>query len=151
MTLSLIVRRKIRASRERLFDAWISPAQLLQWWGPRGVRCSHAEVEPYVGGKLRIGNELPDGTTVWILGEFLEVIPFERLVYTWRTEPAAGGVPVDERVTVRFEAVDETETEVIVIHERIADEATRVSHATGWDGCLAHLDEFRLKFEPALD
>ncbi len=114
----------------------------MQWWGPKGVRCSHAEVEPRVGGKLRIGNDLPDGTTLWILGEFLEFIPCERLVYTWRTEPTSTGASVDERVTVKFEFVSEAQTEVIVIHERIADDATRVGHAIGWDGCLTHLDEF---------
>lgn len=149
MTLSLVVRRTIRASRASVFEAWISPAQLLQWWGPREVRCSHAEVDPRVGGKLRIGNELPDGRTLWILGEFLEFVPSERLVYTWRTEPASAGASVGERVTVRFEALGEVVTEVIVIHERIADDALRAGHAIGWEGCLAHLDEFCRGLVPA--
>jgi len=147
VTLSLVVRRRIRASRARLFEAWISPAQLLKWWGPKGVRCSHAEVEQRVGGKLRIGNELPDGSTVWILGEFLEFAPPQRLVYTWRIESTASGPARDERVTVRFELISDAETEVIVIHERIADEATRAGHASGWDGCLARLDELGLSLE----
>jgi len=114
------------------------------------VRCSHAEVEPRVGGKLRIGNELPDGRTLWILGEFLEFVAPERLVYTWRTEPTESGPAIDEKVTVRFEIVGDAETEVIVIHERIGGEATRVSHEAGWDGCLAHLDEFAARFAPRL-
>lgn len=136
MTLSLIVRRKIRASRVRLFEAWTTPAQLLQWWGPKGVRCTHAEVDARVGGKLRIANELPDGNTLWILGEFLEVVPAERLVYTWRTEPGASAD--EERVTVRFElcGASDDETEVIVVHERVIDEPRRTSHADGWAGCL---------------
>jgi len=75
---------------------------------------------------------------VWIVGEFLEVVPGERLVYTWRTEP--GRDDARERVTVRFESRGEAVTEVIVVHERIADEATRRSHAGGWDGCLDGLD-----------
>jgi uncharacterized protein YndB with AHSA1/START domain len=139
MTLSLIVRRTIPASRARLFQAWITPAQLLRWWGPKGVRCSHAEVDARVGGALRIGNLLPDGSTLWILGEFLEVTPFERVVYTWHTEPALAGAG-DERVTVRFEARGEDETEVIVIHERIGDEARRAGHGLGWEGCLDGLE-----------
>jgi uncharacterized protein YndB with AHSA1/START domain len=142
VTLTLVVRRTIRASRASVFEAWINPAQLLQWWGPRGVRCSHAEVEPRVGGKLRIGNELPDGRTLWILGEFLEFVPSERLAYTWRTEPESSLASVEERVTVRFEPLGEAATEVIVTHERIADDSLRARHAIGWDGCLAHLAEF---------
>jgi uncharacterized protein YndB with AHSA1/START domain len=142
MPVSLVIRRRIQASRMRLFEAWINPIQLLQWWGPKGVRCSHAEVEPRVGGKLRIGNELADGRTLWISGEFLEFVPGERLVYTWRIEPVSSGTGNDERVTVRFETCGEAQTDVIVIHEQIADEATRDGHAAGWEGCFDGLESF---------
>ena len=140
MTISLVVRRTIRASPTRLFEAWTTPELLVQWWGPKGVRCSHAEIDLRVGGQLRIANELPDGRTLWILGELLELVPGVRLVYTWRTEPARPEAGVEERVTVRFEARGDDETEVIVVHERIADEQTRSGHALGWEGCLAGLD-----------
>ena len=34
---SLIIQsRLIQAPRERVWDAWTDPAQLGQWWGPRG-------------------------------------------------------------------------------------------------------------------
>jgi uncharacterized protein YndB with AHSA1/START domain len=136
MTLALVVRRTIAAGARRLYDAWVSPAQLRAWWGPRGVTCSHAEVDLRVGGKLRLGNELPDGRTLWILGEFIEIVPGERLVYTWRVEPASEGSGEHERVTVRFEPRGPGATEVIVVHERIGSEPTRAGHEAGWDGCL---------------
>jgi uncharacterized protein YndB with AHSA1/START domain len=140
VSLALIVRRRIQASAARLFEAWIRPELLVEWWGPRGVRCSGAEVEPHVGGKLRIGNQLPDGRTLWIQGRFLEFVPGERLVYTWRTDPPSSAA--DERVTVRFDACSEHETEVIVIHERITEEAVRTSHERGWQECLDGLARF---------
>ena len=37
--MTLTVRRIIRASPERLFKAWTQPRHLMQWWGPRDVRC----------------------------------------------------------------------------------------------------------------
>jgi hypothetical protein len=43
---------------------------------------------------------------------------------------------------VRFEPHGEDETEVIVIHERIADEAIRTRHNEGWEGCLDGLAAF---------
>jgi hypothetical protein len=52
------------------------------------------------------------------------------LVYSWTIEPAAA-----ERVTVRFQE-DGGVTEVVLVHERIADAASRERHAQGWDGCL---------------
>jgi uncharacterized protein YndB with AHSA1/START domain len=136
MTDGLVVRRRIRAGAAFLFDAWTSPALLLRWWGPKGVKCTHAEVDARVGGAMRIANELPDGRTIWIHGRFLEVVPGERLVYTWRTEPSRVEADVQERVTVRFEARGEGETDVVVLHERIADEESRRGHEDGWEGCL---------------
>lgn len=145
MTVSLVVRRTIRASAARLFQAWTAPELLVQWWGPKGVRCSHAEIDPRVGGRIRIANELPDGGTLWIVGEILELVPDARLVYTWRTDPPRIGAGDDERVTVRFEARGDDETEVIVIHERVADEETRSGHAAGWEGCLDGLASWSVK------
>ncbi|HWU89173.1 MAG TPA: SRPBCC domain-containing protein [Kofleriaceae bacterium] len=134
--LGLEVRRLIPARPERLFEAWTTPAQLEAWWGPRGVRCTRAEIDPRVGGGYRIGNELPDGRVVHIAGEFLVFEPPHRLVYTWRLE---GADP--ERVTVRFEPRGAA-TEVVVVHERIADPRARAEHERGWEGCLDGLAAF---------
>ncbi len=133
----LVVRRRIAASAERLFEAWTTPAQLTAWWGPRGVRCVHADVDARIGGAYRIENALPDGRTLFISGEFLAVEPPRRLVYTWSIEP---GSAEPELVTVRFEPCGE-ETEVVVLHERIASEAARKGHKEGWEGCLEGLAE----------
>jgi uncharacterized protein YndB with AHSA1/START domain len=133
-SLVLIVRRTIAASPQRLFEAWTQPLELQRWWGPKGVVCSAAEVDPRVGGRYRIANRFPDGTTVWISGEFLRVEPPRELVYSWRLESAKSA----ERVTVRFEPHGE-QTEVIVTHERIRDDRSRDRHQQGWDDCLSGL------------
>lgn len=132
MTAVLIVRRSIRASPARIFNAWTDPKHLKQWWGPKSVKCVDAEVDLRVGGRYRIANQFPDGKIVWISGEFEEIESPHRLVYTWRlgNDEAAA-----ERVTVTFEARGE-ETEVIVMHERIPSEAMRDMHEQGWLGCL---------------
>ncbi len=48
---------------------------------------------------------------------------------------------VSERVTVRFEGRDEV-TDVIVVHERIADPTARDKHEQGWRDCLDGLEAF---------
>ena len=136
--IALVVRRTIKASVARVFEAWTQPEQLRRWWGPRPVTCSGAEVDLRVGGEYRIGNLLPDGTVVWISGEFEVVDPPHRLVYTWQIERKGASHPSDSRVTVRFEPRD-GETEVIVVHEQIDTEETRADHEQGWNGCLAGL------------
>ncbi len=136
--ITLIVRKTIPATPERLFAAWTEPDQLRKWWGPEGVQCIDPEVDLRVGGSYRIGNRLPDGKTLWITGEFEVIEPPRRLTYTWRLE---GISETAERVTVRFEKRGEA-TEVIVTHERIANEALRDQHQHGWQGCLDGLAEY---------
>lgn len=76
-----------------------------------------------------------NGRVIWIVGEFLVVDPPERLVFSWRTEP---GESEPERVTVRFDPRG-SETEVVVIHERVRSLRSKDEHAVGWEGCLEGL------------
>lgn len=130
--LSLETRRFVPASPERVFAAWTDPAELEKWWGPANVRCISAEIDLRVGGRYRIGNELPDRTIVWIDGVFERIERPTLLVYTWRT---AADSPSTEVVTVRMHSQD-SGTEVIVTHERIETPALRDQHVHGWEGCL---------------
>lgn len=130
-SITLDVRRTIRARPERLFEAWTTPEQLRKWWGPAHVECSDAAVDLRVGGRYHLDNRLPDGTVLRIEGEFERIEPPSELVYSWRL----GGATTAERVTVRFEPCAEG-TEVSVTHERIASPAARDEHEKGWIGCL---------------
>ena len=136
--ITLVVRRTIRATPERLFEAWTEPTQLVKWWGPRPITCAEAQVDLRVGGAYRIANRLPDESLLWISGEFEAVDRPHRLVYTWRVETQPS---VLERVTVQFEPSGDA-TEVIVMHQRIPDEATRKQHHSGWEGCLDGLANY---------
>jgi uncharacterized protein YndB with AHSA1/START domain len=131
LTAVLLVRRSIRASPERIFDAWTEPQHLKQWWGPKSVECVDAEVDLRVGGRYGIANQFPDGKILWIRGEFETIERPRRLVYTWRV----GAAVTAERVTVTFESRGEV-TEVIVAHELIPTEPMRDMHEQGWVDCL---------------
>ena len=142
--ISLVVRRTIRATPARLFEAWTRPELLEKWWGPRDVTCTAAEFDLRPGGRYRIANLLPDGKTLWITGVIEEVGPPERLVYSWSVEPLPAhlaGAPEHSRVTVQFRARGRT-TEVIVVHENIPNTAIRDDHEAGWTGCLEGLAIF---------
>jgi uncharacterized protein YndB with AHSA1/START domain len=135
---TLVVRKTIRATARYLFDAWTRPEHIKQWWGPAHVTCIDATVDLRIGGGYRLGNRLPDGTVLWIVGQFEVIEPPHKLVYTWRLESEAQGL---ERVTVLFEPRGDS-TEVIVLHERIADAARRSQHEQGWVGCLEGLANY---------
>jgi uncharacterized protein YndB with AHSA1/START domain len=81
---------------------------------------------------------MPDGTQLWISGEFELMEPPHRLIYTWRLELPSAGI---ERVSILFKARGAA-TEVIVTHERIGSAAARTTHERGWQQCLAGLARF---------
>ncbi len=137
-SLTLLIRRRIAATPERLFEAWTTPEQFVQWWGPPGVECPGAEMELRVGGAYRIRNRMPDGNEVWIGGTFERITPPSELVFSWKMEHVEAPA---ERVTVRFEKSGAA-TEVVVFHERLANEAVREQHEAGWIGCLDGLVAF---------
>jgi uncharacterized protein YndB with AHSA1/START domain len=138
VTAVLIVRKSIRASPERIFDAWTQPEHLKLWWGPNSVKCINAEVDLCVGGRYRIANQFPDGKILWISGEFETIERPHKLVYTWRVGSEAAAA---ERVTVTFEVRGDV-TDVIVMHERIPTQAMRDMHEQGWVGCLDGLVDY---------
>ncbi len=136
-SLTVLVRRVIRAPALRLFQAWTQPEQLSAWWGPGPVSCPEAQVDLREGGQYALANQMPDGSITWIRGSFLTIESPHKLVYTW----GIGDAAPNEVVTVRFEprAIG---TEVIISHERIGSEQARANHEAGWIGCLDGLEAF---------
>ena len=136
--VKLVMRRLVSAPPARVFAAWTEAERLKQWWGPDAVTCIHAHIDLRVGGRYRIGNRFPDGSLIWISGEFEQVTPPHDLVYTWRVEPGAGAI---ERVALRFEPCGGG-TEILLTHERIPDALTRDRHRQGWIGCFDGLQKY---------
>jgi uncharacterized protein YndB with AHSA1/START domain len=79
---SLDLKRVFAAPRAQVFNAWIDPKQLAAWWGPKGFTNPVCEADAKPGGAIRIHMRAPDGVVYPMTGEFLEVVPPERLVFT---------------------------------------------------------------------
>jgi uncharacterized protein YndB with AHSA1/START domain len=78
---------------ERIFDAlvdviwqmWTEPEHFKQWYGPNGAAVPVAEMDIRPGGKHRFCMEMQTAggsRRMWSIGEYVEVVPNERLVYT---------------------------------------------------------------------
>lgn len=137
-TETLVVEKRVRAPIERVFEAWTTASQLIAWWGPDDVVCIGATIDLRVGGHYRIGNQLADGQVIWISGTYEDIMPPNRLVFSWSIDQ---GAPSTERVTVNLQSSgDGTATQITVTHERIRDIKAREGHAVGWTGCLDGLE-----------
>jgi len=132
----LRMRRTIPAPRDRVFHAWTDPEELKSWWGPGLFTTRAAEVDLRPGGDYRLVMQPPDGEALVLAGTFREVVPPERLVYTWRWEI---GVPdiQESLVTVEFRDVDGA-TEIALTHEH-APGSVLDPYQMGWESGLEKL------------
>jgi len=73
--------RVFNVPRERLFDAWSDPDQLMQWWGPKGFTNTFHEFDMRPGGNWRFVMHGPDGTDYNNHSVFVEVVKPERIVF----------------------------------------------------------------------
>jgi uncharacterized protein YndB with AHSA1/START domain len=135
---ALELKRTYAAAPEKVFAAWADPARMSQWLKPSAEASVEVEADVRIGGRYRLRIVLPDGAEHISYGEYQEVAPPERLVFTWSWE---SGMAAGTLVTVSLRPV-EGGTELTLRHERLETEELRQSHAMGWGGCLELLEGY---------
>jgi uncharacterized protein YndB with AHSA1/START domain len=107
--------------------------------GGREIGSVTAEADIRVGGRYRIIMQEPDGGEEHnVSGVYREVVPNERLVFTW----AWKSTPERESlVTITFKA-DGSGTLMTFTHEQFFDENARDRHQQGWTTSFEKLDKF---------
>ena len=133
--------RQIRAKPERVFRAFTDAKDLKHWFAPQGFSVPVAEVDLRVGGSYRISMRAPDGKVHTAIGEYREITPPRRLVYTWRWEGGMEGDESETLVTVEFRERGGA-TEVVFTHEGFPEKVSRDKHNEGWTSILERLAEF---------
>ena len=120
----LVVSRTFDAPARTVFEAWTKPELMKRWWAPRssGVPLISCEMDVRVGGRYRLEFGRDGKTMMAFFGQYLEVTPPSRLV--WTNEESADG-PV---TTVTFE--DHDGATHLVLHELYPSKAA-LDEATG--------------------
>ncbi len=135
---SLTIKRRFNASPAKVFSAWTDPEKVKRWMGPGEVKSLHAEADPRKGGRYRWVMQSPDGEEHDVSGVYREVIPNEKLVFTW----AWKSTPERESlVTVTLKS-DAGGTLLTLTHEQFFDEDARDRHQHGWSGSMEKLEQF---------
>jgi uncharacterized protein YndB with AHSA1/START domain len=135
---SLTIKRRFNAPPAKVFAAWTDPGKVKRWMGPGEVKTVRAENDLRVGGHYYIGMLTPAGETHDVSGVYREVIPNEKLVFTW----AWKSTPERESlVTVTFKR-DGDDTLMTLTHEQFFDEDARDRHQHGWNGAIEKLDKY---------
>jgi uncharacterized protein YndB with AHSA1/START domain len=127
----ITVTRRIRAAPERVYGFFTDPALWARWQGTSAI------VDAQPGGVLKVVMGR-DGSGV-AEGRFVELDPFERIVFTWgwASSPLSTLPPGSTVVTVQLRS-DGDGTLVTLTHDSLP-EGERDVHEAGWSLYLGRL------------
>lgn len=127
---SLVVRRTLNASVDRVFDAWLS-ADALRVILSGASNVLDVTLDPRAGGAYRIKYETPQG--VWYVGGiYKEIVKNERIVCTWTWEEDDPSDVHESLLALEFHSLASKQTELVLTHTKLRNEESRDGHANGW-------------------
>lgn len=126
--------RVLRTTPERLFRAFTDPDAMAKWLPPHGFTGRVHHLDAKTGGTFRMSfTNLGTGGSHSFGGEYLELVPNERIVHTDKFDDP--NLPGEMRVTITFRAVA-VGTELNVVQEGIPEVIPVEACYLGWQESL---------------
>lgn len=135
---SLTIKRRFNAAPAKVFAAWTDPQKVMRWMGPGEIKAQHAESDPRVGGRYRWIMKGSDGEEHNVSGVYREVVPNEKLVFTW----AWKSTPERESLVTIDIKPDGAGSIMTLTHEQFFDADARDRHQGGWTKAMDQLGEY---------
>jgi uncharacterized protein YndB with AHSA1/START domain len=148
----ILIERVFDAPRELVWKAWTEPGYVKRWWGAKGFTEPVVRIDLREGGRYLFGMRSPEGQDFWSTGEYREIAPAERLVFTDSFSDAEGNVvpasyygmtgdwPLELVATVTFEDADGG-TKVTIREPGVPADEGRDMAVVGWNESLDKLAE----------
>jgi uncharacterized protein YndB with AHSA1/START domain len=129
---------RILATRpEKVYRAFLESDALAKWLPPNGFTCTVHHLEPKVGGTFKMFfRNFSTGQGHSFGGEYVELVPHERLRYTDKFDDP--NLPGDILVTVTFKNVT-VGTELNIVQEGVPDVIPPEACYLGWQDSLRNL------------
>jgi uncharacterized protein YndB with AHSA1/START domain len=121
---TVVLRRTFDAPARLLFEAYSRPEHVVRWFGPAGYPLTLCEIDFRVGGRYRFAMTGPDGVQMPPFGgEYREIVPDERIVYTSAFEG-----PGAEEMVVTVTFVEEGGATTLTVSTLFASVAMMEQH-----------------------
>ena len=129
--------RVLTASPEKIYRAFLEADAMAKWLPPNGFTCTVHHVEAKAGGTFKASfRNFTTGQSHSFGGEYLELVPHERIRYTDRFEDP--GLPGEIMVTVTLKKVS-VGTELSIVQEGLPDTIPNEACYLGWQESLRNL------------
>lgn len=87
----IVMTRTFDAPRELVFEAHSSCEHMTHWWVGPDHEVASCDIDFRPGGTWRIVHRRSDGSQVTFFGEYLEIVPPERITWTFGFDDNPGG------------------------------------------------------------
>lgn len=129
--------RVLRSPPERVYRAFLEIDAMAKWLPPYGFTCKVHHMEPKVGGTFRMSFfNFNTGHGHTFGGEYLELVPNERICYTDKFDDP--NLPDEMRVTVSLVKVS-CGTEINIVQAGVPEIISLEMCYLGWQESLAQL------------
>ena len=136
-TSTIRLHRVLRAKPERVYRAFLTPEAMAKWLPPFGFTCTVHELNAVVGGSFRMSfTNFSSGNGHSFGGEYLELVPSEKIVYTDRFDDP--NLPGEMRTTVTLKPVS-CGTDVSIVQEGVPEVIPPEMCYLGWQESLLQL------------
>ena len=153
-----VIKREFNAPRDLVWKAWTERDRLMEWFGPKGMTMTTANLDFRPGGQFHYCLQSPDGKEMWGKWVFREIDPPKKIVLVNSFSDAAGGLTrppfapdwpremlstttFEEQggktlITLRWAPINATPEEIKMF------ENGRPGMTQGWTGTFEQLDEY---------
>jgi uncharacterized protein YndB with AHSA1/START domain len=129
--------RVLRASPERVYRAFLDADAMAKWLPPNGFTAKVHHLDAKVGGTFKMSfTNFTTGKSHSFGGEYLELVPNERIRYTDRFDDP--NLPGEMLVTVTLRKVS-VGTDLAIVQEGIPDVIPAEACSLGWQESLTLL------------
>ena len=136
-TSTIRLYRVLRATPERVYRAFLDPDAMSKWLPPNGFTGKVHQMEARVGGKHKMSfTNFTTGKSHSFGGEYLELVPHERVRYTDRFDDP--NLPGEMQITVTLKKVS-VGTELNIVQEGVPAVIPAEACYLGWQESLTLL------------
>ena len=136
----VVVRRRMPAPQQVVYESWIDPEGIRQWMCPGDIVSAEATLDVRVGGAFRIMMRSKDKVHEHV-GTYQVVDPPAKLVFTWSGLENPNEITL---VTVEFIAHGE-ESELVITHEGFTKGDAAQRYEMGWGTIAGKFAEYLAK------
>ncbi len=137
--------KTIAAPRAKVFEAYINPELLKQWWAPKPWLTTDVTIDPRSGGVFNFVMQSPEGVASPYEGMLLEVVPNEKFVFS--DAFTLGWIPTEDPFMVGIITFEDADggTKITAVARHWTVEAKerheKMGFHEGWGQAVSQLEE----------